>query len=549
MSLVTLNTKLKSLKFGKDRPGGGSSSQPYIESSIPSGDHPQFQNPDVITRGGILAPLRAAKDVSRLTQLFTDFKNPTGGLYVLKENLLSRTAVKTEASFGVGYGMGTINSGIYTPLSALLQAGASGTGLHVNHLGINPLSPSSNDRFPPILPGLGLNLYEEVVTQKNIDGDNRLETLYSAKITKTRTIDPQNDVSGFEGEVLSYGGGPGSVLGVGNTVIRATKHRTNSEKALNIQDIEGPPQPRTLSPSQIAEKPNKQNIQGDFRKDIIEVNEVKSSSILSLSPDYITKNIHNRTYLGDPGKSNTKEGTKNVFNYGLKANEMVALDKLTALPIYSGEGPDTSKAINDLVKFRIAVLDNDSKNGMANYIHFRAFIDSFDDDYSANYTPVNYSGRGDTFFNYSSFLRTINLSFTVAAQSKAELIPMYKKLNYLASITAPDYTDSGFMRGNLIRLTLGGYLYEQYGILKGIRYTIPSESPWEIGINENGESDSSVKELPHIIKVSSFSFTPIHNFLARKSKDPNNPDERFISLSNAFNSKGNYEDEYPDYNA
>jgi hypothetical protein len=75
------------------------------------------------------------------------------------------------------------------------------------------------------------------------------------------------------------------------------------------------------------------------------------------------------------------------------------------------------------------------------------------------------------------------MSFTVYAQSKAELIPMYKKLNYLASTLAPDYTSAGFMRGNLVRLTMGGYLYEQPGFISSLTYDIPQEAPWEISIN------------------------------------------------------------------
>jgi hypothetical protein len=140
---------------------------------------------------------------------------------------------------------------------------------------------------------------------------------------------------------------------------------------------------------------------------------------------------------------------------------------------------------------------------------------------------------------------------------------MYQKLNYLASVCAPDYSSDGYMRGNLIELTVGGYLYKQVGIMKGIQYSVPQESPWEIGINDNpisGEgfntsrSDKSVKELPFIINVSGFSFIPIHNFVPNVQKnmfqtptDKDNPsgnskgnlksfgDERYIALSNGFN--------------
>ena len=101
------------------------------------------------------------------------------------------------------------------------------------------------------------------------------------------------------------------------------------------------------------------------------------------------------------------------------------------------------------------------------------------------------------------------------------------------------------MRGNMVRLTVGGYLYEQPGFITSLTYTVPQESPWEIALNEEGGSDSSVKELPHIIEVSGFSFTPIHTFLPQKPNDPNNPDSKFIALSNG--GPTNYDDEYRTY--
>jgi len=113
----------------------------------------------------------------------------------------------------------------------------------------------------------------------------------------------------------------------------------------------------------------------------------------------------------------------------------------------------------------------------------------------------------------------MSLSWTVAAQSKEELIPMYKKLNYLASTLTPDYSGNGFMRGNLVQLTIGGYVYEQPGFITGLTYDIQEDTPWEIGINDtDGAVDNSVRQLPHIIRVTGFSFTPIQKFLPRKQQ-------------------------------
>jgi hypothetical protein len=77
------------------------------------------------------------------------------------------------------------------------------------------------------------------------------------------------------------------------------------------------------------------------------------------------------------------------------------------------------------------------------------------------------------------------------------------------------------MRGNLAVITVGGYLFDQPGIINSINYSVPTESPWEIGINDSEiiNYDTNVKELPHIIKVTGFSFTPIHKFVPKLQKN------------------------------
>ena len=68
-----------------------------------------------------------------------------------------------------------------------------------------------------------------------------------------------------------------------------------------------------------------------------------------------------------------------------------------------------------------------------------------------------------------------------------------------------------------------------------MNYTIPQDSTWEIGINDAGNFDPSVKELAHRIEVA-VGFKPIHNFLPEtiKSQDINEAGgikPRFISLA------------------
>jgi hypothetical protein len=174
-------------------------------------------------------------------------------------------------------------------------------------------------------------------------------------------------------------------------------------------------------------------------------------------------------------------------------------------------------------------------------MHFRAFIDSFSDSYNASWGSVKYLGRGENFYSYDGFTRTISLSFTTVAQSKQELIPMYKKLNYLASQLTPDYSPSGYMRGPLVKLTVGGYLYEQPGFIQDLSYDLITDAPWEIAINTEGGVDDTVKQLSQMVKVTSFTFIPIHNFVPSKqglgfSIDGVNTTQgpqRYIALENA----------------
>ena len=285
----------------------------------------------------------------------------------------------------------------------------------------------------------------------------------------------------------------------------------------------------------------------DFRQNTLN-KDSKPKSINYADPN---QRLDGRVKQGSPGEKFARTSY-------VKGRE-TPLDKINALQIYKSDKVDPKKPINDLVKFRIGVIDNNDPN-LKTYIHFRAFINSMNDSYSADWGSQRFSGRAENLYNYQGFDRSVSLSWTVAAQSKQELMPMYQKLNYLASVCAPDYSSNGYMRGNLIELTVGGYLYNQVGIMKGINYGVPAESPWEIGINDSSiegagfddnRSDPSVKEMPFIIDVSGFEFIPIHNFVPNVQKnifaEPNAEGnstqgdlvtfglERYISLSDGSN--------------
>ncbi len=518
MGLINLKTNLKSLKYGQDTLGGGSSGQPYVQNSIPEGFNDLGPRQDFILRGGATTAKSTAEDIKRLTKMFADTKSPSGVLFVAKQQLLSRTAPRTQTS-------GILNEGTYLPLNTLTQAGVISIGGHLNRQG-DPFSETgayTNNE----------NLYGVKVKSTQPIEENRLARLY--ELASSGTNGKLNEIILNDGvNVMTYTGGPSSDLGQGITNIRyspiSQTPLTKSPKSVNFTSTEYSLGQNdwiysyellSQEPTQVIERgissPIIQDFRAILRENLTSINEKKratDSGATPLSPNYSTQNYELRTNLGQPGQ----RANKSYANYvsgtiDLSTNKPLGpLDKINALSIYRSQNVTPQDTVNDLVKFRIAIIDNDSPN-FKTFIHFRAFLDSMSDSYSATWNGFQYLGRSEQFYTYNGFTRQISLGWTVAAQSKQELIAMYKKLNYLASSLTGEYSPNGYMRGVLCQLTVGGYLYEQPGFITSLTYDIPNESPWEIAINTDGESDPSVKELPHIIKVTGFSFTPIQTFI------------------------------------
>tara|TARA_R110000782_G_scaffold75910_3_gene151320 strand:- start:2386 stop:4200 length:1815 start_codon:yes stop_codon:yes gene_type:complete len=525
MALVDLTTDLKSLRYGRDRQGGGDSGQPYITTPIPESvglDKFGLNNTgysDFLLRGGTLLAKNTVDDVSRLTKMFLDLKSPNGIFFTAKQLMLSRSNVETQAS-PIAF-----NNGIYLPTSTVAQAGVNALGIHLNKQGIDPTGLTNLATGIPNL--LTQPSYTNVLDSRVRPLDkNRLWDLTQKKVYQ----DSSNPKL-----LRQYGGGPGSILGtIGRTRIdrvsntRAGESSIKSTGRFNYYNV------RTMTYEQISkikgDAASRMNakIGTNFTELLTPPNTplLKSYNNISKTLSYTEYNIEKRVNLGSPGK----RGNKSSYVIGKQdANGKVIgpTDKLNALPLYKSEGVLSNEITNDLVKFRIGVIDNDDPSKKT-YIHFRAFIQGMNDSYSSKWSGTQFVGRGEELYRYGGFSRSISLSWTVVAQSKQELIPMYQKLNYLASTMAPDYSNEGYMRGNLISLTIGGWLYEQVGFIEGISYDIPDDSPWEIAIsdsatldNNNSASfnDSSVKEMPHRIEVSGFKFTPIQSFVPALQKN------------------------------
>ena len=291
------------------------------------------------------------------------------------------------------------------------------------------------------------------------------------------------------------------------------------------QDIANPTKSlsSTLTQEQLREQPQSLGpiIRPDFRKSLTK----QPNQTISNSLDYEKEGIITRVGVGDPGQ----RGNISNFEYGKINSSGVSepVDKITAKTLYESASPKNDKGTNDLVKFRIAAVNSEAPS-KSTYMHFRAFLGSFSDSYNSSWGSQKFMGRAESFHNYEGFDRSISMNWTVPAQSRNELMIMHQKLNYLASNLAPDYVGGKYMAGPLVKLTVGGYLYEQYGFIESLTLNIPETSPWEVAVstskdevfgdNKQLSHDTSVKELPHVVEAS-LSFKPIHNFVVQKQNN------------------------------
>ena len=252
-------------------------------------------------------------------------------------------------------------------------------------------------------------------------------------------------------------------------------------------------------------------------------NDTDVKTIKPETKDLINYNINGQTYLDSPVYIQTRlklgdQGNKNSLGF----DEINALEESTTSLL-------GDQAV-DIIPFEFNVLgigDVESK-----YLYFRAHLDSLNDTYNGDWSGTRYIGRAEEFYTYQGFKRDINFGFKLAAFSKKELIPLYKKLNLLVGSTAPTYNKSGeFMRGTLTSITIGNYINNQTGFISSIGLTWNTSYPWEIDLN-----NENYPVLPHLLDVS-VSFTPIHNFNVKANVDIE--EEKYIGQGNNFRPKDN----------
>jgi hypothetical protein len=587
--LRDLTSDLQSLRYSKDIRGGGFSGQPFVKRSAPATiDQLNSLTTEALSldfpiRGGSYEELAAREDFARIDRFLLSF--PQGKAFLDKQKGLMFSNPNMESGKSGGFS----NTRAYSDGRNLMtQIAEGGTGFRHPNAGATVQDLEFTQ-----------NKYEYIVSHKPTKL-NRLVSLTTFKIDNKATGDSPFDnaiarelgINTFnEGELFFYPGGPGSVYGLGQTIIkRSTDSLGAPINTQNAPTFTGPNFTRDVKGNIIQARPiteiNFSNLLGlsptfnitnednaiqngeigtlaqqssgdfiranrnpngdivlfnnfmgynrirerlqlkpgnlgitDFRNDVLDSSNIAKS-------DYTSNNITTRVGVGNPGArpDNQRTNINDPFIPGQ--------DFINATDIQTRDDADgTGGFPKDLVKFAFETINND-KTDTTTATFFRAFLTGYSDSHNAEWSPSRYAGRGENFYTYQGFDRTVNFNFKVAAQSKQEMKFIYKKLNYLLSTLYPDYNTAGFMRGNITKLTIGDLFVRTPGILESLQLSVDDQYAWEIAM---GDESKDMLETPQIMDVG-VQFKPILNVLPRTGiSSPiliTDPDSKYLNNRN-----------------
>ena len=581
----SINFNQKSYTFGQgtafDRPFGDFSSEPFVKNSITEALNlnPTIENigqfgdmnsgvPNSLIRGGAKTHLfRQVDDLNRITRFLI---TPQGLAFTTKQVglQLSNPRIDKPSNSQKPYGddglvnfIGTLASNIAGSVAnqrtynlggnLLAQILAQGTGLHIKREGLLPTATKGYINADGTGTLDGPNLFAD-------DSNNRLIYLLEDKIYTNTGVEPEpENKTGFNkfvdgakevydkaseflfgksqhlGPLYDYSGGPESVYGIGKTTIR--RYTTSNKNDL----------------SRLGDSDRYYGYLSNDFSGISNFLQHLSDGTADGRKPHFDYNANakggrkfyreNRIGLGNPGvgvgKDNDRQDAhilrkrKNgTLNYNIY--DATRTDIINMLDVFKTEGNFAFPEARDLIRFRFEAVDTDNPVA-SDVMIFRAYLDTFTDNFNATHNEFNYNGRGETFYTYNNFKRSINLSFKIAAQTRHEMMPLYRKLNYLVSNTAPEYGRTGRIRTPFMKLTVGSYLDRVPGILNSVGVTWQKDYPWEIAIDgPEDEQDKNMLVLPHVLDVS-VAFTPVHNFLPQKSIHApfilSHTDNRFLS--------------------
>lgn len=512
--LIDLQTDLKSLRYGSDKP--------YVTKDI---NRPPSSNQ---------TGMQITKRVDDLTRIGKMLIDRPGLKFLGNQALLQQVNIqdkiqkskdkgKTTVGAILQQGLATVKQTAKILGSTVAQVPVNGTGTHFVYAFrtdtyLQPKGGNQRSAFAQFFGAGGIEGAQYALRGENVPGVLENSNFYDPKTDTLADTPDSPEIKSLNLSQTSNKYLPPASDGDIDNAILATE-LGNEDTLGNLT--------RTYEDVKAVERQNNEIPPTDTTDKFVNVNSEADKYYVQKS-DVTTKNGNitkeQRVRLGDQGAKGTPEmqlarkTNSYWFRSDPKPENALEVDKINALFPSDGKLAINGSTVEggqtlgrDLIKFRFHILTADGKEKV---LYFRAFLDAFSDNYTGQWSPVKYLGRAEDFQIYSGFQRKITLSFKIAAASRAEMRPLYEKMIWLASATAPTYASGGqFMRGTITKITVGDYIYELPGVLNSVGYTWNPEYPWEIAMTqpENLGIDDFEQELPQVMDCQ-IDFTPIHTF-------------------------------------
>jgi len=580
------DTKFKSLKFGSDKPGGGTSPEPIIQKPIKDNNLVGMEKTIADT---------AAENRDRISRLIKS--TPRGINFINKQSGLQLSNTRLELPktniFGVGINTSTrlTPSTFYNKETLLAQEGGN-IGDHFDRFGLTPFMEDSykyiniatsnnttkNNRLVGLQNKLETKYYKLTpgvsITQSSVNIlKSKVKSILGGISTFTNTLAGISNIFGgspflnsvntkisgisrlvspfLSPTIDQYIGGPGSKFGIGTTNIRRFDYTNDLDKFRAVKEFSdiGARNGRVAyTSSSLYGASDEFNSSPFIDKGVI--NEPPKSPIKSQF-QRLQEQIRKPTISYDG--ANVSVGKDNT-NYSYKTKSLPQNSNLPLNP--QNFGLDKNNELFNYITNDSNRLDgmydrNDGENMSvvfqlinpftAQNLHriiFPAYINGFKVNSNATWNDVSYIGRSESLYVYSKFKRTVSFNLQIPCFNIIELRERHRALGALESSLAGQYNNNK-LGGILTRLYLGNYLKGETGIITDISYDIPNDSSWDID-----------EQLAHNINVS-INFTVIHNDLPTYrreggffSKTIPNGANYFISSDKALTNTGATKDSF-----
>ncbi len=130
----------------------------------------------------------------------------------------------------------------------------------------------------------------------------------------------------------------------------------------------------------------------------------------------------------------------------------------------------------DLIPLKFQRVNDDA------VVYFRSLVTSFNESFTPGWENSRMLGSPFNFYNYTSVERKLTFNLKMYCMSQAELVMMWRRLEFLAHCTYPYQYNAGIIEPTLLYFTLGSVYNKKACFLESLTYAIEdSQNLWEIG--------------------------------------------------------------------